>query len=252
MINMKHDLSSLVQVEEVILPEPEQNNEQSVGNFTIDLVKKVLPTNLATTVTQELVDTLNTVSSLQEEAELIRDNFLSYSSVLQDGKYKTEDYLNAVKYVSYKLMNLSNKDAYMRTFPQRYQRLMELGTSEKDISSYVSAYSKNKLVNKILEQSLVPTWVLNQDLYQKAINVQAELMVNAQSELVRMQAANSILTNLQKPKEAGPLVNIDLRESSGLQDLKATLSSLAQQQLSLINNGITAKTIAEQKIIEAE
>lgn len=51
-----------------------------------------------------------------------------------------------------------------------------------------------------------------QHIYQKAINVQADLMSNANSEMVRMQAANSILTHLAKPKEVGPLINLDLRE----------------------------------------
>ena len=249
---MKHDLSSLVQKEVEPVPEIETPEQNTPGDFNIDLVRKVLPSNLGALVTQEFVDILNNVASSQEEAELIRENFLSYTSVLKDGKYKTDDYLNAVKFVSYKLMNFSNKDAYIRTFPHRYKRLVDSGASEKDVSSYVSAYSKNKLVNKILEQSLVPSWVLNQDLYQKAINVQAELMIGAKSELVRMQAANSILTNLQKPKEVGPLVNIDMRENSGLEDLKTTLASLAQQQLRLIDQGVTAKDIAEQRIIEAE
>ena len=220
--------------------------------ITVDELKAALPSQMKSSVNQEMIDTFNNAIKDDESMEIFKDNLINYISILQNGNFKITSYLNAVKYVSYKLMNLSNKDAYIKTFPQRYQRLIELETSEKDISSYVSAYSKNKLVNKILEQSLVPTWVLNQDLYQKAINVQATLMMSAQSELVRMQAANSLLVNLQKPKEAGPLVNIDMRESTGLQDLKATLSSLAQQQLTLINQGITAKSIAEQKIIEAE
>jgi hypothetical protein len=200
-----------------------------------------------------LVDMINNVVSDPVIAEQIRENFLSYTAVLKDVKFKTEDYLNAVAYVSFKLMGLSNQDAYFRTFPQRHAALVAKGTSSKDISAYVSAYNKGKLVNLILEQTLVPTWVLNADVYQKAINTQADLMINAQSELVRTQAANSILTHLAKPKAAGPLINLDMRENSGMNELRNVLTELATRQRDLIQNGqATTKEIADQRIIEGE
>ena len=217
--------------------------------LTLQQVAHALPPNLKNNVTQQLVDNINNCVADPIMAEAIKDNFLSYTQVLSEGKFKTEDYLSAVIYVSFKLMGMSNQDAYARTFPARYRTLLNNGTSAKDISSYVSMYNKGRLVNLILEKSLIPTWVLNQHIYQKAINVQADLMSNANSEMVRMQAANSILTHLVKPKEVGPLINLDLRESSGLNELKATLTQLAQQQRDLISNGITTKQIADQGLV---
>lgn len=212
-------------------------------------IEMALPPRLKNSVSQSLVNTLNSISD-PIVAEEIRNNFLSYTGVLKDGKFKTTDYLNAVKYVTHKLLGRTNLEAYALTFPKRYADLVANGTSKKDISSYVAAYNKGKLVNMILEQTLVPTWVLNQDIYQKAINTQAELMTAANSEMVRMQAANSILQHLAKPKEAGPLVNIDMRESSGMNELKDALQRLAQQQQDLIKSGVETKEIAGQKIIE--
>jgi hypothetical protein len=221
--------------------------------LTVQQVATALPPNLKGAATQSLVDMINNVVSDPVIAEQIRENFLSYTAVLKDGKFKTEDYLNAVAYVSFKLMGLSNQDAYFRTFPQRHAALVAKGTSSKDISAYVSAYNKGKLVNLILEQTLVPTWVLNADVYQKAINTQADLMINAQSELVRTQAANSILTHLAKPKAAGPLINLDMRENSGMNELRNVLTELATRQRDLIQNGqATTKEIADQRIIEGE
>ena len=217
--------------------------------LTLQQVAHALPPNLKNNVTQQLVDNINNCVADPIMAEAIKDNFLSYTQVLNEGKFKTEDYLSAVMYVSFKLMGMTNQDAYARTFPARYRTLLNNGTSAKDISSYVSMYNKGRLVNLILEKSLIPTWVLNQHIYQKAINVQADLMSNANSEMVRMQAANSILTHLVKPKEVGPLINLDLRESSGLNELKATLTQLAQQQRDLISNGITTKQIADQGLV---
>lgn len=220
--------------------------------LTIEQVTRALPPNLKSAATQTLVDTINNCITDPLIAEQVRDNFISYTRVLQEGKFKTEDYLHAVIYVSHKLMGMTNKDAYFSTFPQRYQTLVAKGTSDKDIAAYVSAYNRGKLVNLILEQTLVPSWVLNQDAYQKAINTQVELMTGAVSELVRTQAANSILTHLTKPKEAGPLVNIDLRETSGMNELKDMLVKLATQQRDLISSGVPTRNITEQKIVEGE
>ena len=217
--------------------------------LTLQQVAHALPPNLKNNVTQQLVDNINNCVADPIMAEAIKDNFLSYTQVLSEGKFKTEDYLSAVMYVSFKLMGMTNQDAYARTFPARYRTLLNNGTSNKDISSYVSMYNKGRLVNLILEKSLIPTWVLNQHIYQKAINVQADLMSNANSEMVRMQAANSILTHLAKPKEVGPLINLDLREGSGLNELKATLTQLAQQQRDLIGQGVTTKSIADQGLV---
>ena len=220
--------------------------------LTKDQVVKALPANLKSSVSQQLVDQINNVVADPLIAEQVRDNFISYSNVLTDGKFKMDDYLSAVQYVSYKLMNKSNQDAYALTFPQRYANLQAKGASKKDISAYVAAYNKNILVNKILEQSVIPSWVLNQDKYQEAINVQADLMVNAQSEKVRCDAANSLLTHLAKPKEGTFQLNIDARESSGMNELRDALTQLAQKSIQAIDGGVSVKEIAGQRIFNNE
>lgn len=221
--------------------------------LTKEEVVAVMPVTLRGSVTQGLVDTINNVTNDPLIAQQVRDNFISYTSVLKDGKFKTEDYLNAVTYISYKLMNMTNVEAYAKTFPQRYAALVAKGTVPKDIAAYVSAYHKGKLVNLILEQTLVPSWVLNQDLYQKAINTQAQIMQDPNvSAKVRSDAADSLLTHLAKPKEAGPLVNIDMRETSGISELRGMLAEMAQQQQNLISNGVSTQSVAAQRIFKGE
>lgn len=223
------------------------------GSLTIDQVARALPASLKRCATQSLVDELNKLQLDPEHAETVRENFLSYTKVLQEGRFKVEDYLHAVKFVSFKLMGYTNQDSYYRTFPQRHAALVARGATPQDISAYVSMYAKGKLVNLILEQSLVPSWVLNQDSYQKAINVQVEIMTDQQnSATARTLAANSLLTHLKKPEAAGPLVNIDLRENSGVNELKDLLGNLARQQIELIQKGVTTREIAAQPIIEKD
>lgn len=216
--------------------------------LTLDEVKQSLPTHLKTAATQSLTDQINQIATDPEVARNIRDNFISYTSVLLEGRFKTEDYLNAVAYVSYKLMGHTNQESYKKAFPSRYQTLVAAGRSEKEISAYVAAYNKNKLVNLIYEQTLIPAWVLNQDTYQKAINTQAELMMTAKSEKVRSDAANSILQHLKKPETKQVELNLGVSETSGMNELKDTLGKLAQMQQDAIAQGITTREIAHQPI----
>lgn len=225
---------------------PEDVKHMSV---TKEQIAQILPPALRKSVNQKLVDQLNNIAQDPDLAEEMRQNFISYSKVLQEGRFKLEDYLNAVKFVSYKLMGYNDQDAFFRAFPQRHQRLLAQGADPKTISAHVSMYKKGKLVNLIMEQAMVPVWVLNQDAFQKAINVQVDLMMNAKSEMVRTQAANSLLTHLQRPKEVaqGPLVNINV-ENSGLNELKAMIGDLAQAQKQAMKSGVPTNVILAQKL----
>ena len=205
--------------------------------LTLESVRKSVPSHLRNNVSQDLVDNLNNIALDPIMAEDIRNNFVSYSSILKEGRFKLDEYLNAVAYVSYKIMNNTNEEAYAKTFPQRYAKLIANGTSKKDISSYVSAYNKGKLVNLILEATLVPTWVLNQDIHQKAINRLADLMQNAQSEKVQVEAASSLLTHLGKPKEGNFQINIGESENAGMKEMRALLQEVAANQREAIQTG---------------
>lgn len=220
--------------------------------LTEDDLKRAVPANMRTAISQQLVDDFNNIAMDPLFAETVRENIISYSAVMKDGRFKLQDYLNAVMYTSYKAMGYSNQDAYIRTFPQRYNDLLARGTSQKDISAYVAAYHKGKLVNLIMEVIMVPTWILNQDVFQKAINVQAELMVNATSEKVRTDAANSLLTHLKRPETKGLDVKLTIEDNTGMTELKNTLRELAQEQQAMIQSGTSARVIANSKLIEAD
>lgn len=219
--------------------------------LTKDMVEKALPANLKSVATQAFTDQINNLSSDPLVAQQIRDNFLSYTRVLQEGKFRTEDYLHAVAYVAYKHMGYSNQEAYFRTFPTRHQKLVAQGTSAKDIAAYVSAYHRGKLVNLIMEQSLVPVWIVNQDAYQEAINTQVDIMKNSTSDMARTAAANSVMTHLAKPKEAAATININTTESSGMNELRSMLTQLARTQIAAIEGGASTQDIAAQKLVDA-
>ena len=212
-------------------------------------VRSALPPALKNEA-DSVTNMLNSINLDPEMADQIRNNFVTYTSVLQDGKYKMENYLMAIAYVSFKLMGHNNQESYARAFPDRYQRLVAKGTSAKDIASYVSAYAKGKLVTAILEQAAIPTWLLNADHFQSAINVQVDLMNNAKSEMVKFQAANSLLTHLKRPETKDVNINIGVKDDDGLQALNAMMLDLAERQKALIESGASTREIAHQKLID--
>lgn len=217
--------------------------------ITAEQLKSALPSKLRTFASQELAEKIDKITTDPGYAENIKENFLAYTNVLQEGRYKLDDYLNAVAYVSFKLMGYTNEEAYFRTFPDRYALLKAQGKTSRDISPYVAAYHRGKLVNKIMEQSLIPSWILNQDAYQEAINKNVQLMRTAKSEKVQAMAADSLLKHLAKPEvNDAPLINIDMRQGSGLDELKEAITSLAKKQKELIEGGVSTKEIAEQKL----
>ena len=219
--------------------------------LTLEQFKKVMPKQLTSSVSQEMVDEVNRLLVDPQLAQNYRENLLSYTSVMQDGKFKISQYLDAVRYVSFKLLGSSNLQAYIKTFPDRYQNWINNGVSDKDISAYVAGYNKTKLVNLIFAQTLVPSHVLNADLYQKALNVQAALMNDPNvSPKVRTDAANSLLTHLKAPEVAKIELDIGVKENSAIEELRAATLALAAQQRSNIALGsATVKGVAHSKII---
>jgi hypothetical protein len=218
--------------------------------LTLDQFKLALPDKVKKSINQELIDQINNTLSDPEMFEAYRDNLISYTKVMADGKFKVTSYVDAVRYVSFKLMGCTNIEAYTKTFPDKYQRFVQTGVSAKDIASYVTAYNKSKLVNLIFEQTLIPSHVLNQDLYQRALNVQADLMVNAKSEKVRCDAANSLLTQLKAPEVKKVELDIGVKEDSSIAALRATTMELVRQQRLMLESGaMNAQEVAHGKLI---
>lgn len=220
------------------------------NTFTPDLVKKYLPKGYD--VNQEYINKLNALANNDEQtAELLKSNFISYTSILATGKFDIKEYTNAIIYCSFKIMGLTSTEAYKRTFPERYNTWISNGISARDIGSRVSGYNKSKLVNAILEQAYIPTWLLNQDAFQKAINTQLDLMQNARSEMVRCKAADSLLSRLAKPEEVKPLISIT-QNNNTIDNLERVLERFAQMQKEQISNGVPVKNIIERNIINVE
>jgi hypothetical protein len=101
----------------------------TIMTLTVEQFQQALPDKVKKSVNQQLIDQINKTLSEPELYEAYRDNLMSYTRVMADGRFKVENYVDAVKYVSHKLMGCSNIDAYTRTFPDKYQNFVNTGVS---------------------------------------------------------------------------------------------------------------------------
>ncbi len=218
--------------------------------LTIQDLSSVVPKTLKSRIDQNLVDKINTMNLDPEFREHYRENLVSYTSVLNGSKWTMDQYVDAVRYVSYKLMGDTNVKAYARTFATKFAHFKQTGVEDKTIARYVTAYNKSKLVNAIWEQTAIPFHVFNQDHRQRALMVQIELMTTANSEKVRSDAANSVLTHLKPPETAKIELDVVQKDSSEITDLRKAVQDLVTLQRDTITSGsMNAKEIAHSRLI---
>ena len=223
-------------------------NKEFTKDLTLVQLQASMPKKFRHNVTEDMVKFINATEG-DEFRDIYKENLLGFSDVMQLGRYGMTEYLNAVKFVSYKLLGDSNTIAYAKVFPDRYQRLVDKNTPMKTISSFSTTYNKGALVHKILERTLVPVHILNMDVHQEAINIQAELMRDAKSETVRQKAAECLIMQLKAPEAAKIEIDVNYSNDS-IDELRATTRALAQQQMKLIESGaVTAQTVAHSDII---
>jgi len=216
--------------------------------LTKEQLQASMPKKFRHNVTDEMIEFINSTEG-DEFRDVYKENLVGFADVIESGRYKMLDYVNAVKFVSYKLIGDSNTIAYAKTFPDRYQRLIDKNTPMKTIASFSTAYNKGDLVHKILERTLVPVHILNMDIHQEAINTQADLMRSAKSETVRQKAAECLIMQLKAPEAAKIEVDVSYSNSS-IDELRETTRALAQQQLKMIQSGaVTAEHVAQSDII---
>jgi hypothetical protein len=100
---------------------------------------------------------------------------------------------------------------------------------------------------------MIPVHIFNADIFQSAINTQATLMLSANSEKVRSDAANSLLTHLKPPEVKKIELDVGIQQSQVLDDLSAAVTVLARAQQAQIIEGVASPlSIAKSQIIADE
>lgn len=227
--------------------------QEVIEPMSKEYIKSIVPSSFRKHITDDVVEEINTLGGSDESvASFLIDNFVKYTIVLQDqhSRFRIRDYINAIKYITYKAIGDTNVVAYSKTFPDRYQRMLAINKSKKDMNSIISAYGRTDIVKAILEKTYANYWVLNQDAYQKAIETQVDIMENAKSELARVKAADSILTHLGEPQKAASMTinNLNVNKDNVGKSLQEALTLFAEQVRSNMQNGQSTKKAMEHNI----
>ena len=220
--------------------------------LTVEEIKEVVPKQHRSKVSQDFVDTINTMIKDPQMAEVYQKNIITYASVLQDGRFKLVDYFNAVLFVSYKMMGLSSMAAYQKVFPDKCKDMVARNVSAKDMQAYASTFNKNKLVTLIYEQTLIPDHIMYASVRHRAIAAQANLL-NSQNEYIVQKAADSLMNHLKAPENSKISIEMSTQDTGVISDLSSALNSLVRQQSQAISAGVlNAKEIAHSTIIDGE
>ena len=85
--------------------------KESTDVLTKEQLQASMPKKFRHNVTDEMIDFINTTEG-DEFRDIYKENLVGFSDVIESGRYKMLDYINAVKFVSYKLVGDSNTIAY--------------------------------------------------------------------------------------------------------------------------------------------
>ena len=228
--------------------------------ITEEQFQKSLPKGLNKGIPQKVLADINDMIATGEEGEIFKENLMSHNHILKEGKFSLEQYVNAVKYISFRLMNHSQRQAYGLTFPSKVTDWLANGVEEKAISSYVHAYNTSKLVMRLYDVTLVPFHLLNQPLRQEALLVEAKLMRGGIdsltgkpiSHMVQHMAAKTVLEILTPPENIQTELQLKVRESQETSELKGALAALAKAQKEMLEQGGSLKEVAESVIVNGD
>ena len=190
--------------------------------YEIKALKSIVKKDWQKYIDEEFVDRLNHLGEDETISRIYRENFLSWIGVInntQQGgyKYKLEDYISGVKFVSLRLLGNTIEDSYRKVFPDKVKLVEQEyeGENEQQIKERVywlaSAYSKGKLVVGIFQQTLVPSYILNAPLYQEALNTLATMIRgNEIKGMAKVKACEAILEATKQPEVIEQNVNVNV------------------------------------------
>lgn len=234
--------------------QPDKFIKVQVKEFDIESLQSMLPVKM--NISEDMLEQVNNMINDEELQEQFKQNLVDFSSVLSSTRTTFQDYINAVKFVSYMLMDNSAVKSYMLAFPDRVKRLEAKYTtgSYHQITIRAQSYKQQKIVRKVLEQTLVPAYVYNTSLFQEAINTQASIMRDPKiSSRDRVAAAESVLKYTQIPeKYMANSAEVSEQGMSVIEKLAESIKALTNAQKDSIVTGNTAKTIAQGRLWEGE
>ena len=236
--------------------------DEQLDRVTKEQVMVTLPLSMRKNVDDDLIDLINSSCDDSDIRGEYLGNMLRWTDVLGKGAWTIKDYINAVRFVTFKLMGNNNTVAYAKAFPRRYQRLITKKVGSSRVAAVAQAYTTRKIVREMIRRTIAPVWVLHSDVLHESILVQAELMRSAKSETVRQKASATLIEHLKRPEALEVEVSVGATNDT-VEDLRKVTVGLARKQQEMIKQGLIqtsdvaegkleVREAQEEKIIDAE
>lgn len=223
-------------------------------------VKAVLLPAQRNNMTAETIEEINKLAQDPDYGEDFLECYMNHLNLMSGNVARSHDsYVRALKFFT--LVESGHKlvDAYIKTFPERYQAKGEncdpdSEQAHKDMMrSEASRYNRTKIVNEIRKAATVPVQLIHRHVLHEAILEQAELMRNAKSEFVRQAAAACLIKELKPSEEHVVSVHVEDGTKSVIEDLRRVTEELAKvQREKVVNGSLNLKDVAEAIIITKE
>jgi len=138
---------------------------------------------LSSDAKQLLVDRINSIIDTDENGEFFEQSLLDYSSLIKNTRYTVEQYINAIRYCSLKMIMPKYK-AWGRVFPTRLATLEQKAKDNnwckqdfvKTAGSYATTYERNPLTVSVDSEMMIPTHLLYAGYRNKAVEKLISLM----------------------------------------------------------------------------
>lgn len=244
-------------------------------NVTVNL-DAILEDNLVETLTPEYFNTLlgkRKIEPAVKERALkfindtiegnnpaIAEHFRNTCINIIDSMYGTgsrislEEYIKASLFVTYRMSGDTKVKAYTKVFPERVQRMQRDGQSMAHLNMYAHTYSLGQAVVDIQAKMLIPAHIMCHDLFYEAMRVTADIMVDDKvSPKVRVDAAKNIMEFTRQPEIKKQELEISVKQSDEIEQLKSALFELsAKQQESIIEGNYKVLDVTSQTIYTEE
>jgi len=224
----------------------------------VDLkVRESLPSKFSKTIGDELVGKIDAL--IIQDSELkdsVFDNLVDFKEILLEGSVRIDSFINATLYTSYYLMGKPRIQSFTKVFPARVAKFEKEGKTTGTINNIVGAYHRSKLVQRMLGQCQMPSYVMFRNVFFKAVKTQVEIMEDPNvSPTVRQKAACSLMGHLKEPEVQKVEIDVSHKEEGIdiIKELMTATKDLAISQSMAISEGTkTASEIAHSNIINAE
>lgn len=209
---------------------------------------------------REMMDRVNQIIQSENPtyAEYFRNIWVDSLDLMSSSNnnsktYSYKELANACLFMTYRMAGDTKIKAYCKVFPERFERLKNEGENNSRLYDYAELYSRNKICTEIAAKISIPTHILYQDAFHKAMRVSVDIMMDEKvSPKVRVEAAANIMNHTKIPEIKKAELDISIRETDDLQQLKQTLAELSSKQHQMIIDGECSVVDVSKQVIYTE